>query len=291
MAAAALAAGGLITALTSMTQPLPDVQIRDFDLAATRNVDTSQLLETVENHIRPDLSGAGEGDGQNISLGDLLFGHGSGDLGVGSNSSGDLVLDDEAVKALIGGGLDPQTLHDAGLTIAPIDLGAVGGAGAAVATPTTSGVLGGSEQAISAAAASMLSGMALALPAAYQAMTSAVAAIEADLNNALVNAQMEAADKLFGDNPEVNDVVNWIFTVNNTLLAQNESAFNSLFGIPFDAHTSLLGHLDTGMAEADWSVLLGLSPGEFDEIVNAIQSDNFSLLGSIDWAGLFASLF
>ncbi|MEB3031387.1 hypothetical protein [[Mycobacterium] nativiensis] len=290
MAAAALAAGGLVTALTSMTPPLPDVQIRDFDLAATRNVDTTQLLETVENHVRPDLSGAGEGDGQQISLGELLLGPGSGDLGIGSTSEGNLVIDDEAVKALMGGGLDPQTLYDAGLTIAPIDLGPVVGVGAATA-PTTAGALGGSEQAIGAAAASVLSGMALALPAAYQAMTSAVASIEADLNNALVNAQMEAAEKLFGDNPEVNDVVNWIFTVNNTLLAQNESAFNSLFGIPFDAHTSLLSHLDTGMADADWSVLLGLTPGEFDEIVNAIQADNFSLLGSIDWAGLFASLF
>lgn len=287
-AAAALAAAGIVAALTSMSQPLADVQIRDFDLSAI-NVDTSSPVETVENHVRPDLAGAGDGGGgAHVSLGEVLLGGGNDDLlGGGSQSTGELSSDDEAIKLLSAGGLDPLVLQQgvAGVVEA-VEAGAVGG----TVGPTTTSVLGG-EQAIGAAAATLFTSIAADLPVAYQTITTAVAAMEAELNSALVNAQLAAADRLFGDSPEVNDAVNWIFSVNNTLLAQNESAFNSLFGIPFDAHTSLLGHFEPGLSEADWSTLFGLSPNEFSDVVNAIQADNISLLGSIDWAGLFGGLF
>lgn len=283
VAAAALAVGGLVAALTPMTQSPPDLQIRDFDLAAVRNVDAGPVVDVAENHVRADLAGTGDPDTQQISLGDLLLGRGEGDVGDGSTfNAGD--LDQNALSELLGGGFDPQSM----LAVVPpdVDLGGV-------VTPTA-GVFGGTEQAAGTAAASAVTGIAVALqglPAAYQAFAAAVAAIESDLNSSLVAAQVAAAEQLFGDNPEVNDVVNWIYSVNNTLLAQNESAFNSLFGIPFDAHSSLLGHLDPGLADADWNVLLGLSPDDFNDIVQALQADNMSLLGSIDWASWFSGLF
>lgn len=283
VAAAALAVGGMVAALTPMTQSPPDLQIRDFDLAAVRNVDAGPVVDVAENHVRADLAGTGDPDTQQISLGDLLLGRGEGDVGDGSTfNAGD--LDQNALSELLGGGFDPQSML--GVVPPDVDLGVV-------VTPPA-GVFGGTEQAAGTAAASAVTGIAMALqglPAAYQAFATAVAAIESDLNSSLVAAQVAAAEQLFGDNPEINDVVNWIYSVNNTLLAQNESAFNNLLGIPFDAHSSLLGHLDPGLADADWNVLLGLSPDDFNDIVQALQADNMSLLGSIDWASWFSGLF
>lgn len=287
-AAAALAAAGLVAGLTSMSQPLADVQIRDFDLSAI-NVDTGPAVETVENHVRPDLAGTGDGGTAHVSLGDVLWNGGNDDLlGGGSESTGELTISDELAKDLAGGGLDTQALQQgvAGV-LESIEAGVVGG----TVGPTTTSVLGGTEQAMGAAAATLLAGLAVDLPLAYQSLTAAVAAMEAQLNSALVEAQLMAAERLFGDSPEANEAVNWIFSINNTLLAQNESAFNSLFGIPFDAHTSLLGHFEPGLADADWSTLFGLSPTEFTDVINAIQAENMTLLGSIDWADLFGGLF
>ncbi|MEO6793786.1 MAG: hypothetical protein ABI253_11420 [Mycobacterium sp.] len=291
VAAAAVTVGGLIAALTPMTQSPPDLQIRDFDLAAVRNVDTGPAVEMVENHVRADLAGAGDPETQQISLGDLLLGRGLGSLdGVTdpSSNSSDLMIDEQALATLLGGGFDPQALQDAGLSIEPLEWGAVGGVAPSV------GAFGGTDQAASSAAASVVTGIAMlaqGFPAMQQALGAAVTAVEQEFNSSLVAAQEAAAERLFGDNPEVNDVVNWIYSVNNTLLAQNESAFNSLFGVTFDTQGSLLGHLDPGLAEAGWSTLLGFSPDDFNEIVNALQADNISLLGSIDWASLFSGLF
>lgn len=288
MAAAALTTGGLIAALTSMAQqPLADVQIRDFDLVGfpTAHVDTGPPVETTENHYGPQGFGPDGSETPHNSLSDLLFDRGEGDLGAGGSVNiGEL---ENELNALLsgGGGLDPQ--NPLGLVPPDIDPGVVPGIGSS----TTAGVFGGTETTAGAAAVTALSTMLMGLPVAYQAFTTAIASMEAELNAALVQAQQAAADQLFGDNPEVNDVVNWIFTVNNTVLAQNESAFNGLLGIGFDAHSSLLSHLDPGVAGADWSVLFGLSPDEFNEIINVLQADNISLLGSIDWAGLFNGLF
>lgn len=282
-AVAALAVGGLVAVLTPTNQSLPDVQIRDFGLAAA-NIDAQPAVDIVENHVRPDMIGGGGYDDQHINLGDLLLGQGDTELGEGADFNlGD--LDENALNALLGGSLDPQALAG----VIPPDFDFSG-----IAPPTVGGAFSGAEQAAGAAAASAVTGIALAmqgLPAAYDALTTAVAAIEADLNSTLVEAQTAAAERLFGDNSDVIDVVNWIYSVNNTLLANTQSAFNNLFGIPFDAHASLLGHLDPDLADADWSVVLGLSPDELNDIINAIQADNMSLLGSIDWAAWFASLF
>lgn len=289
VAAAALTTGGMIAVLTSMTQQtLPDVQISDFGLAgfATAHVDTGPPVEMTENHYGPQGFGPDGSETQHNSLADLLFDRGDGNFGAGGSLNiGELENELNAILSG-GGGLDPQNPLD--LVPPGVDLGA---AVPGIGSSTTAGVLGGTETTAGAAAATAVTGIAVALPAAYQAFTTAIASMESELNGALVQAQQAAADQLFGDNPEVNDVVNWIFTVNNTLLAQNETAFNSLLGITADVHGSLLGHLEPAVAGADWSVLFGLSPAEFDEIINALQADNISLLGSIDWAGLFNGLF
>lgn len=283
VAAAALTVGGLIAALTPMTQSPPEVQIRDFGLAAALNVDASSIVETVENHVRPELSGTGDLDALQVSLGDVVFGRGDGELGAGSTfNAGD--LDQNLWSELLGGGFDPQSLPG-GVLVEP-DLGVF-------AAPST-GTFGGTDQAAASAAASAVAGISMfvqGIPAMQEALGAAVVAVESEYNAALVAAQMAAADRLFGDNAEANDVVNWIYSVNNSLLAQNESAFNSLFGITYDAHSSLLSHLEPGLADTDWNVLAGLSPDDFNDIVNALQAGNISLLASLDWAAMFSGLF
>lgn len=288
--AAALAVGGMVAALTPMNQSLPDVQIRDFDLAtaSAANVDPGPMLDVAENHVRADLAGTGDVDSQHITLGDLLFDRGDGELGDGSSFTvGD--LDQDALNELLGGsgGFDPQSLLGTAMPPLGLDFG--------VPTPSVAGFTGGSEQAAGSAAAGAFTGIVLAmqgLPAAQQAFNAAVIAMEQEFNSTLVAAQAAAAERLFGDNPDVNEAVNWIFALNNTVLAQHEDAFNSLFGISFDTQSSLLSHLDVDLTEADWTTLLGFSPDEFNEIVDAIQADNLSLLlGNIDWSNLFDGLF
>ncbi|UVO11194.1 hypothetical protein NM962_14505 [Mycobacterium sp. SVM_VP21] len=284
VAAAALGVGSLVAVLTSMTPALPDVQIRDVDLAAA-NVDVSPGLDVIENHVRPDIVGAG-GDAQEINLGSLLFGSGDGAYGVGSTFHGG-ELDESALNELTGGSFDPQNLP-LGLPAFIPDLGGseIPGAGA---------FSGGAGQVANIAAADVATGIGLilqAIPDAQQAMNSAIITMEAEFNSALVAAQQAAAERLFSDNPEFNDAVNWIFSVNNTVLAQNEAAFNELFGISFNTQESLLGHFDPAILDTDWTTLLGFGPDEFNEVVNAIQGDNLALLlGSIDWDGLFGGLF
>ncbi len=285
VAAAALGVGGLVAVLTSMTPALPEVQIRDVDLAAA-NVDVSPGLDVIENHVRPDIVGGGA-DVQEINLGSLLFESGDGAYGLGSTFHGG-ELDASVLNELTGGSFDPQNLP-IGLPSFTPELG--GGA----EIPGVGAFSGGTAQVANIAAADLATGFSLllqAIPDAQQAMNSAIIAMEAEFNSALVAAQQAAAERLFGDNPEFNDVVNWIFSINNTVLAQNEAAFNELFGISFDTHDSLLGHFDPAILDTDWTTLLGFGPDEFNDIVNAIQGDNLALLlGSIDWDGLFGGLF
>ncbi len=284
VAAAALGVGGLVAVLTSMTPAMPDVQIRDIDLAAA-NIDVSPGLDVIENHVRPDFVGNGGADAQEINLGSLLFGSGDDAFGVGSTFNAGEV-DETVLNELTGGSFDPQSLP-IGVPFTP-DLGGleIPGAGA---------FGGGTSQAANIAAADAAAGFSLmlqAIPDAREAMNAAIVAMQADFNNALVEAQQAAAERLAGDNPELNDVVNWIFSLNNTVLAQNEAAFNNMLGISFDTHDSLLGHFDPAILDTDWTTMLGFSPDAFNDIVNMIQGDNLALLlDGIDWDGFFAGLF
>jgi len=284
LTAAALGVGSLVAVLTSMTPALPDVQIRDFDLTAA-NVDVSPGLDVIENHVRPDFVGNGGADAEDLNLGSLLFGSGADAYGTGSTFyAGE--LDVTVLNELTGGSFDPQSLP-IGAPFTP-DLGGLEVPGAGAFT-------GGNGQSASVAAADAAANFSLllqAIPDAQQAMNGAIVVMAAQYNSALVSAQQAAAERLFGDNPEVNDVVNWIFSLNNTVLAQNEAAFNNALGISFDTHGSLLGHFDPAILDTDWITLLGFSPEQFDEIVTAIQGDNLVLLlGNIDWDGLFGGLF
>lgn len=283
VAAAALTVGGLVALLNPVTPSLPDVQIRDVDLVAA-NVDGHPVLDIVENHIRPDIVG-GVGEEQHINLGDLLFGPGDGSLATGSTFNvGN--LDESLFNELAGGNFDPQNLP-LGVPFG-VDLGVF-------EAPTSGTFSGGSEQAAGTAAATALTGIALMMPGIpemQQALNSAIITMESEFNSSLVAAQEAAAERLFGDNPEVNDVVTWIFSLNNTVLAHNQDAFNSLFGISFDTQSSLLSNFAPELAEMDWNTLLGFSPEEFNDIVNAIQADNLALLlGHIDWSDWFSGLF
>ena len=284
VAAAALGVGGLVAVLTSMTPAMPDVQIRDIDLAAA-NVDVSPGLDVIENHVRPDFVGNGGADAQEINLGSLLFGSGDDAFGVGSTFSAGEV-DETVLNELTGGSFDPQNLP-IGVPFTP-DL-------SGLEIPGAGAFSGGTSQAANIAAADAAAGFSLmlqAIPDAREAMNAAIVAMQADFNNALVEAQQAAAERLAGDNPELNDVVNWIFSLNNTVLAQNEAAFNNMLGISFDTHDSLLGHFDPAILDTDWTTMLGFSPDAFNDIVNMIQGDNLALLlDGIDWDGFFAGLF
>lgn len=283
VAAGAVAVGGLVGILTSISPSLPDVQIGDVDLAAA-SIDVSPAIDVVENHVRPDFAGGGADD-QQIDLGALLLGNGDDGLGAGSTFAGG-DLDQSVVDVLTGGSLDPQALP-LGLPFTP-DLGGLG-------VPAGGSLGGGAEQAVNSAAADAVTNLGIilqGLPDPQQTMTNAVIAMETGFNAALVAAQQAAAERLFGDNPDVNDAVNWIFSLNNTVLAQNEDAFNSMLGISFNAQDSLLGHFDPSIIDTDWTTMLGFSPDQFNDIVSAIQADNlWLLLSGIDWDGLFDGLF
>ncbi len=283
--AAALGVGSLVAVLTSMTPALPEVQIRDIDLAAA-NVDVIPGLDIIENHVRPDFVGSGGADAQYINVGSVLFGDGDDAYGVGSTfHAGE--LDENVFNELTGGSFDPQNLP-LGLPSFTPDL-------AGLELPGVGSFSGGAGQAANIAAADAAAGFSLimqAIPDAQQAMNAAIIAMEAEFNSALVAAQQDAADRLAAENPEFGDLVNWIFSINNTVLAQNQAAFNNMMGIGFNPYDSLLGHFDPAILNADWTTLLGFSPDQFDEIVNAIQGDNLALLlGGIDWDGFFDSLF
>jgi hypothetical protein len=287
VAAAALAVGGLITALTSTTQSLPDVQIQDFDLAAA-NVDPTSILETIESHVRPEMVGSGGGDAPQLNLGELLAGNGDGEFGDGSTfNAGD--LDESAVSALLsaGGGFDAQSVLGA-VPVLP-DFGAIGG-------PTVSAV-SGTEQAAGSAAASAIAGISLAiqgLPAAYQSALATIASAELAFNNALVEAQLGVVGQYDGGSAE-SDLAHFIFIANNSIVAQNEQALNNLLGIDLSGSTlqnSLFGAFDPGSAAAlgaDWDALLAsFSP----DVTAAVLHDNLAaLLADLDIPSYLVSFF
>lgn len=281
---AALGVGSLVAVLTSMTPALPDVQIRDIDLTAV-NIDVTPSLELIENHVRPDIVGSIGAEAEYINVGSVLFG-GSGDVyGAGSTFDAGAV-DESVVNELLGGSFDPQNLP-IGVPFTP-DLGGL-------ELPSAGVFGGGSGQAANAAVADMAANFSFilqALPDAQQVFNASIVAMEAEFNRALVEAQMAAAERLFGDNPEFDDLVNWIFSLNNSVLAQNEAAFNAMMGISYNPQDSLLGHFDPEILNADWATMLGFSPDQINEVVDAIQGDNLSLLlGSIDWDWLLDGLF
>lgn len=272
VAAAALAVAGMVTALTPTTPSLPDLQIRDVDMASA-NVDTTSIIDTLESHVRPELAGSGVADEiQQINLGDLLTGNGDGELGDGSPfNAGD--LDESALSALLsaGGGFDAQSV----LGAAPVlpDLGVIG-------APTVG--VSGTEQAAGSAAASALAGLSMALnglPAAYQSLLTGIANAELAFNNALVEAQLGVVGQLDGSDA-ASDIAHFVFIANNSIVAQNEQALNSLLGIDFSGdtlHNSLFGDFDPGSAAfgADWDALLAsFSP----DVVSAVLHDNLALL-------------
>jgi|GEM_PF-2697115 hypothetical protein len=272
VAAAALSVTGVVAALTPSTPSLPDVQIRDFDMAAA-NVDANPIIETIENHVRPDMAGGGGGDAEQINLGDLLTGNGEGELGDGSIfNSGD--LDESAINALLGegGGFDAQSVLGS-VPLTP-DLGVFG-------APAV-GAFGGSEQAAGSAAANAVAGISLimqGLPAAYQSLLSSIGAAELAFNNALVEAQLGVVGQ-FDDGSPASEIAHFIFIANNSIVAQNEQALNSLLGIDLggaELQNSLFGDFDPGVAAfgADWDALLGsFSP----DVVSAVLHDNLALL-------------
>lgn len=273
VATAAIAVGGLVTALTSTTPSLPDVQIHDIDMAAA-NVDTNSIIETIENHVRPDTAGSGGTDEiQQINLGDLLTGNGDGELGDGSPfNAGD--LDQSALDAVLSesGGFDAQSVMGT-VPFGP-DLGVLG-------VPSVSAFTG-TETAASSAAASAFAGIALALnglPAAYQSLLTGIASAELAFNNALVEAQLGVVGQL-DDGSAASEIAHFIFLANNSIIAQNEHALNSLLGIDLSGdalHNSLFGDFDAGSAAfgADWDALLAsFSP----DVVSAVLHDNLALL-------------
>ena len=268
-AVAALAVGGVVAALTPVAPSLPNVQVRDFGLVAALNVDTNAAIETVENHVRPDMVGSsGDFEQQQINLGELLLGRLDGDLGDGSTTTvGD--LDQSALNSLLGGGFDAHSM----LSIVPpdVDLGGV-------ASPAVSS-FSATDQVLSSAVANAAMAFAQSLPMAYQSFTNDIANAELAFNSALVDAQEQVVGH-FGGGTTAGDVASLVFSANNSVVAQNEEALNSLLGISLNSDTlqsSLLSEFTPGSAaaSADWnSLLASLSPGE----VTAVLHDNLALL-------------
>lgn len=298
-AAAGLTMGGLIAAIASVTPSLPDVQVRDLGLTASLQISPNVQVETVENHIRPDLVGAGDLDHAQNGLADVLYGRGEGSLqgltDPTSNTS-EFTLDQNELTNLLGGGFAPEAIRQ-GLILDPIVPGVT------IPGVTGTATAGGAAAANEAGAANMINtmstavmGLAQSLPLAQQAFSSGVAAAELQFNNALVDAQTAAVDR-FGASSEVTEVVNWMFNLNNSVIAHNEAQMNSLLGITLDPaalQASLLTVSDpTGAAaEQAWNALTALNPDEFASVVHAIQGDSLAvLLGSVDWSSLFPGIF
>ncbi|MDQ2628634.1 hypothetical protein [Mycolicibacter senuensis] len=249
------------------------MQVHDIDMAAA-NVDTNAIIETIENHVRPDMVGSGGTDQiQQIDLGDLLTGNGDGDLGDGATfNAGD--LDQSALDALLseGGGFDAQSVLGT-VAFAP-DLGVLG--------VPSAGAFAGTESAAGSAAAGAFAGIALALnglPAAYQSLLSGIASAELAFNSALVEAQLGVLGQL-DDGDAASEIAHFIFLANNSIVAQSQYALNSMLGIDLSGaalHDSLFGDFDASSAAfgADWDALLAsFTP----EVVSAVLHDNLALL-------------
>lgn len=292
-AAAALTASGVVAAITSVSPSLPDVQVRDFGLAASLVPDVGSPIEAVEDHVQPDLTGTGDLSQPQLGLGDMVLDHGAGSLnGITDPSSNlsDLAVDQNLLSSLIGGGFDADAIHDS-LAIAPgADAAGFDGSG-------LGGAFGANDQGatnVANAASAFIYTATQGLPAAYQAFTQGVASVEEQLNTSLVDAQTQALDQLVPGSID-SDIVSGIFHLNNTVLAHNEDALNNLLGVSLtpDAVQSLLGDFGgSNAAEATWNALMTLGPSDFTSIVNAVQADNLLvLLDSLNWTNLFPGLF
>lgn len=290
-AAAALTVSGMVAAITAVSPSLPDVQVRDFDLTASLVPNIASPVETFDDHVQPDLAGTGDLSQPQLGLGDLVLDHGAGSLnGVTDPSANfsDLSIDQNLLNNLLGGGFDANAIHDSLATVPGADAAGFDGSG-------LGGAFGANDQGtanVANAASAFVYTAAQGLPAAYTAFTQGVASLEGQLNSALVEAQAEALDKLLPGSVD-SDIVNGIFHVNNTVLAHNEDALNSLLGVSApDAIQSLLsGFGGANAADATWNTLMTLGPSDFTSIVNAVQADNLIvLLGSLSWTSLFPGM-
>ncbi len=293
-AGAGLTVGALIAAAATATPSLPDIQVREADLAAANVSDVADLqTNTLYEHVQQEFSGV-DLDQAHSGLAELAPGYAGGLAGVtdpGVNF-GELPLDQALQDGLLGVGFDPAVLH--GTPVVDPNVPDAGGFDGGV---PGGGMLGGDQTAN--AAGTVASSVALALqdlPAAYQAFTDGVVSTELALNQALVDFQVAAADKLFGADNIPNEFANWMFSVSNTTLAQAETALNNLLGANFDPdaiHSSLLSGLDLGnFAQDGWLALLGLDPAAIDAVIHAAEVGSWSVvLASFGVPDLFSSLF
>jgi hypothetical protein len=303
-AAAALTAGSLVAAIFTVTPALPDVQVRDADLAANPSGLDSQIdvfhdlfqREFGDNpdFFEPGVSGNADFTQSEFALeqilsdGNALNNAVNPTVDVGSlipdydqntlNELPDGTLNLEGVSQLPGISVDTPDVN--GFDGASLGPGGLAGAGGQAASAGTA-----------EATAISLADAIPALQAAYDTFTAGVVNAELELNHALADAQAAAADKLFGEDSTGADVANWMFSVSNMMLAHNEDALNSLLGADADSGTlqdSLLVHFDANdLAQAGWAALLGLDPDDFDAVVDAAQSGSLSVLLN----GLFPGVF
>lgn len=293
-AVALTAAGGLAVAVPTLTPSLPDVQVRETDLAANVSDLQGSEISSLYEHVRQEFSGPTDAVQHSIGVGDLFSDQG----GLGLAGSGPMLnaddpsFDDSFVSNLIGGGLDPAVIQGPPL-LDPVPANVFPGG-------TSGGLFGATEQTISNAMANFIAFSAAdaipGLQAAYQALTEGLVAAELAYNSALVNSQMDTVDQFFGSNTAASDFIDWVLSLNNASLAQTETALNSLLGANFDPeaiNSSLVGALNSpGFTVGDWAALLGVSPNELGQIVNAVAASNlFGLLGSTDLGSLFQGIF
>lgn len=291
-AAALIAAAGLVAAVPAVILSLPDVQVRETELAASVADLQGSEISALYEQAQQEFSGPTDAVQNAIGPGDLFSDH--EDLGLDGGSPtlnvDDLTLAENALSNLIGAGFDPTVIQGPPITgIDPTNANIFDG-------NTPGGLFGANDQGVSSAAASVISIFAAdaipALQAAYQSATESLVAAEMAYNSALVNAQIETVDRFFGTNSPAGDFINWVLSLNNTTLAQTETALNSLLGANFDPEAiqgSLVGALNSGgFTLNDWAGLLGMSPDALGQAVNAADASNlFGFLGALDLPHLF----
>lgn len=295
IAAAALTAVGVVTVAPVAAPPLHDRQVRAAELVANVVDLHDAQINALYEHIQQEFSGNTDIIQHSIGPGDLF----AGDQGIGFGDDSptlnldDLGLSENAVTNLIGGGLDPAALQESPFPgFNPADSG--------VFDANTPGGLFSANEGVNAVANLAAISVVNLVPAAqavYQTFTDGVVATELALNAALVDAQQSAASELTSGDGVANDFLNWMIGANNAALAQQEITLNNLLGANFDPdaiHGSLVSAFNAeGFTVTDWAVLLGISPAELSQAVQAIDGGTLlsMLTGGIDWAGFFPGLF
>ncbi|HEU4363277.1 MAG TPA: hypothetical protein VFR27_17470 [Mycobacterium sp.] len=294
-AAAVTAVAGLIAAVPTVSPSLPDVQVRATDLTANVSDLQGSEITALYEHVQQEFSGPSDAVQSAIGPGDLFADQ--NDLGLGGGSPtlniDDLTLDENSLNNLIGAGFDPTIFQ--GPPITAIDPAT----GNVFDGNTSSGLFGANDQSVAAAASFISITAADVLPglqAAYQSMTEGLVTAEMAYNSALVDTQLATVDRFFGTDNPASDFINWVLSLNNTSLAQAETAVNSLLGANFDPDAiqgSLVTALNSdGFTLSDWAGLLGISPDDLSQIVSAAEGSNlFGLLGGMDLGSLFQSIF